>query len=76
MGAIGLVLLRDLLPFEQARPAVGWTLFGVAGAMGLATFGYRRHEAKQGRPSRLALELVSAATATIGLVALGLAFVS
>jgi Domain of unknown function (DUF202) len=76
MGAIGLVLLRDILPFERARPAAGWTILVLAGAMGLGTFAYRRHESEHGRPSRMALKLVSAATALIGLIALGLAVVA
>ncbi len=73
MGAIGLVLLRRILPFVRTRPWEGAIILIVAGGLALVGFGYRRHRAKRGRSSRLALELISAATTVVGLAALGVA---
>ncbi len=69
MAAVALVLLKQILPTERAHPAVGWVVLGLAVATGLVGLGYRRHRHRQPRPSRLALKLVSGATALIGVAA-------
>jgi len=75
MAAVGLVLLKQVLPEERAHPAVGWTVLALALATALVGFGYRRHRHRLPRPSRLALLLVSAATAVIGVAAFVVALV-
>ena len=69
MAVVGLVLLKQLLPTERAHPLVGWVVLGLALAIALVGFGYRRHRRRLPRSSRLALKLVSAATAVIGVIA-------
>jgi len=69
MAVVGLVLLKQLLPTERAQSLVGWVVLGLALAIALVGFGYRRHRHRLPRSSRLALKLVSAATAVIGVVA-------
>ena len=69
MAAVALVLLKQILPSERAHPAVGWIVLGLAAATGMVGLGYRRHRHRQPRPSRLALKLVSGATAVIGVAA-------
>jgi len=75
MAAVGLVLLKQLLPRERAHPAAGWIVLSLALAIALVGFGYRRHRRRLPRPSRLALELVSAATAVVGVAAFVVALV-
>jgi hypothetical protein len=76
MGAIGLLLLRRVLPFEEVHPWAGTIILIVAGALGLVALGYRRHRTKRDHPSRLALKLVSASATVVGLAALGVALTS
>jgi uncharacterized membrane protein YidH (DUF202 family) len=69
MAAVGLVLLKQVLPTERAHPAIGWTVLALALSISLVGVGYRRYRHRLPRPSRLALKLVSAATAVIGVAA-------
>jgi len=69
MAVVGLVLVKQLLPKELAHPAVGWIVIGLAAALGLVGYSYRRHRRRRPRASRLALELVCAATAVVGVIA-------
>jgi uncharacterized membrane protein YidH (DUF202 family) len=69
MAAVALVLLKQILPTERTHPVVGWIVLALAAATGLVGLGYRRHRRQHPRPSRLALKLVSAATAVIGVTA-------
>jgi hypothetical protein len=75
MGVVGLVLLKQFLPKEKAHPAIAWIVVALALATALVGFGYRRHRHRLASPSRLALKLVSAATAIIGVAAFVVALV-
>jgi uncharacterized membrane protein YidH (DUF202 family) len=75
MAVLGLVLVKQLIPAQRAHPVVGWIVLGIASAIALVGFAYRRHRSRGDRPSRLALELVSAATAVIGVAAFFVALV-
>jgi uncharacterized membrane protein YidH (DUF202 family) len=75
LGALGLILLKDLLPSVRSDAVVGIALLIVAGAYGIGAYAYRRHRGQRAQPSRQALAMVAAATAAVGVVGLAIAFV-
>jgi membrane-associated PAP2 superfamily phosphatase len=75
MAVVGLLLVKQALPKELAHPAVGWIVIGLAAVLLLVGYSYRRHRRSLDRASRLALRLVSASTAVIGVIAFLVALV-
>jgi uncharacterized membrane protein YidH (DUF202 family) len=76
LAAIGLVLLRRLLPILQDRVAEGLIIVGLGLAFSATVLAYQRHRRHRQLPSRSALKLVAAATTLIGLAAFVVAVVS
>jgi len=76
LAAIGLVLLKRLLPLVGHRVAQGFIIIGLGMAFAAIGVAFERHRRHHELPSRSALKLVAAATAVIGLAALVLAVVS
>jgi uncharacterized membrane protein YidH (DUF202 family) len=76
LAAIGLVLLRRLLPLVGHRVVQGFIIVGLGLSFVAVGLAFERHRRHRELPSRSALKLVSLATMVIGLAALVLAVVS
>jgi uncharacterized membrane protein YidH (DUF202 family) len=76
LAAIGLILLRRLLPLVGHRVAQGFIIIGLGLSFVAVGLAFERHRRHRELPSRSALKLVSLATLVIGLAALVLAVVS
>jgi len=76
LAAIGLVLLRRLIPLVGHRVAQGFIIIGLGLSFVTIGLAFERHRRHHELPSRSALKLVSLATLVIGLAALVLALVS
>jgi len=72
LGAVGLLLLKQVLPQVKADPWVGVIVLLLAGGFALAAYWYRRDRRRRTWVSRRSLAVVAGSTIGVGISLLAL----